>query len=57
MQFIGIVIFLVLYFSLAPLVNDDTCRALAESGSGSLNGVVGRMLVLCWVPWDSTPAG
>ena len=52
MQYIGIIIFFVLYFLLAPMVNDDTCRALAESSSGSLNRIVGQLLVLCWVPWN-----
>ena len=52
MQLIGIIIFLVLYFGLAPMVNDDTCRALAQSSSGSLNRIVGELFVLCWVPWS-----
>ncbi len=52
MQYIGIILFLVLYFALAPVVNDDTCRALAGGSSGTLNRIVGELLVLCWVPWD-----
>lgn len=52
MQFIGIIIFFVLYLGVAPMVNDDTCRALAVSSFGSLNQLVGQFLALCWVPWN-----
>ena len=49
---IGPIISLVLYFSFAPMVNDDTCRALAEGSTSTLNRIVGELFVLCWVPWD-----
>ena len=51
MQYIGIILFLVLYFALTPAVNDDACLALAGSSFGTLNRIVGELLVLCWVPW------
>ena len=50
-QSIGLILFLVLYFSFAPMVNDETCRALADN-PGSLNSIAGNLLVLCWVPWN-----
>ena len=50
-QLIGVILLLVLYFSFAPMVNDETCRALADN-PGSLNSIAGNLLVLCWVPWN-----
>lgn len=52
MQFIGIILFFVLYLGIAPMVNDDTCRVLAVSDSGPFNQMVGQFLALCWVPWN-----
>ena len=52
MQYIGIIIFLVLYFSLTPVFNDDTCRALSSTNFGTFDRIAGEFLFLCWVPWD-----
>ena len=48
-QLIGVILLCVLYFSFAPMVNDETCRALADNPSSlpTIAVSAGRASPLC----------
>lgn len=47
---VGVV--LLAYFWLVPIINDDSCSALAESRLGFLNRVTFQLIAGCWIPWN-----